>query len=867
MRKHTQIRIASAAMATLLAATQIAMPFPAIAADEDYVYCAAALSWAEYWEQEGVFLSDDANGDWAAASANQDTRGESDLGAYDTVTRATSNHGLHRGSYQCTVKVYDTDGNAYDYTGKGNGESVDVVKGDNGTMITVDGEEVGTYDHSMILGPKYVPVAVPASLYDDFKQKYSVLENGASMVGGYTEKNLVAINETVEVSADTDGLKTVSQNEDGTYTFSKRAETSVGKTVDESAIEISDVKYKSGYGDFLRVDIGGDYGDLGAHMYAVRWDYYGDQDTVLVSYGTKFAADNWMHKSMGIQLGLTKSLRCQLPTGYESGAGKWNVTVYATGYQDFTFTIEATPTEYVYGTMDIPYADYYYGELGNKTNTTDGTISYTADLAGDAGMRAENTYDAVTSATTTKWTKQAGTYTSEADENGGGQILGVKGVEVSIEKNLYNSLLADKESGKTSGTLDSLFDSFTVNEDQTEPQAYKELYADGTLSATVVQKAEVDLSDVTPSVSTDTRYGDYEIDMNGLNLGDDTVYGAVVTMKDGKRYGMLHLENIWKGGQELAWSVGVKTQEPHGNTLRYTPYVETSGATVAEVTYLTNTGIYSVHSADGLYLPKKHTATVTAENADVTAGTANVTITDLPEDFGLSVAVANLEGAAYADGKLTYDAAAAKPGKYSIDVTDSNNVYAHFTTDLLLTTEVIPVAYDAETNKLTITDGSTDADLTNYLSNLATVTVNDTAYNASGRGAVTIVKEDGMVDFSAAKSFRGETTEIFPTAGEYTLKLTANGYLNDYTFTVTVPEKTIEKGDVNGDQTISVNDAVVLLTYYAKKAAGQDASQDETFQNILVGDINGDGTIAVDDAVAILTYYAKKAAGQDAIWD
>ena len=72
-----------------------------VAADEDYVYCAAALSWAEYWEQEGVFLSDDANGDRAAASADQDTRGESDLGAYDTVTRATSNHGLHRGSYQC----------------------------------------------------------------------------------------------------------------------------------------------------------------------------------------------------------------------------------------------------------------------------------------------------------------------------------------------------------------------------------------------------------------------------------------------------------------------------------------------------------------------------------------------------------------------------------------------------------------------------------------------------------------------------------------------------------------------------------------------------------------------------------------------
>ena len=99
------------------------------------------------------------------------------------------------------------------------------------------------------------------------------------------------------------------------------------------------------------------------------------------------------------------------------------------------------------------------------------------------------------------------------------------------------------------------------------------------------------------------------------------------------------------------------------------------------------------------------------------------------------------------------------------------------------------------------------------------------------------------------------------------MKLTANGYVNDYTFTVTVPEKTIEKGDVDGDQSISVSDAVVVLTYYAKKAAGQDVSQDETFQNILVGDVNDDGEITVEDAVAILTYYAKKAAGQDATWE
>lgn len=43
-------------------------------------------------------------------------------------------------------------------------------------------------------------------------------------------------------------------------------------------------------------------------MQAVKWTYYGNDRTrskALATYGTKFAADNWMHKSMGIQLGLT----------------------------------------------------------------------------------------------------------------------------------------------------------------------------------------------------------------------------------------------------------------------------------------------------------------------------------------------------------------------------------------------------------------------------------------------------------------------------------------------------------------------------------------------------------------------------------
>ena len=79
-------------------------------------------------------------------------------------------------------------------------------------------------------------------------------------------------------------------------------------------------------------------------MQTVKWTYYGNDSTYsdpVISYGTKFAADNWMHKMMGIQLGLTDSARFQLPSGY-NGIGYWKITVYALGYEDYSTTFELT---------------------------------------------------------------------------------------------------------------------------------------------------------------------------------------------------------------------------------------------------------------------------------------------------------------------------------------------------------------------------------------------------------------------------------------------------------------------------------------------------------------------------------------------
>ena len=139
------------------------------------------------------------------------------------------------------------------------------------------------------------------------------------------------------------------------FTFEARktgADSGIKDQAQKTATNVTPtVKDASGsYGEFLRVDITGDgYGDLGANMQAVRWDYCGDDATgtkVLRSFGTKFAADNWMHKAMGIQLGLTDSARCQLPAGYD-GTGYWSLTVYALGYTDTTIDFEATDANIV----------------------------------------------------------------------------------------------------------------------------------------------------------------------------------------------------------------------------------------------------------------------------------------------------------------------------------------------------------------------------------------------------------------------------------------------------------------------------------------------------------------------------------------
>ena len=308
----------------------------------EYKYVYAGLTWEQYWASEGVYEATNTS-----ASEDKDRRGESDMGGFDAVTRATANHGLHRGSFQTMATVYDANGKTYALAGWK----------DKTTMILTDGSTVSCSKGKIngidvteykVTGLKYIPVKVKTADYDAFKKAFKVVENGEKLFGGYAENNLSAYEETAEVNANTNGLKTATKDGD-TFTFSARANGTTSGLKGE-ALKTADgitTKMKPGsgsYGEFLRVDLTGNYGGLGGAMQAVKWIYYGDDDTysnALQSYGTKFAADNWMHKLHGIQLGLTDSVRCKLPADTD-GTGYWEVTVYGLGYSDYTFRFQAT---------------------------------------------------------------------------------------------------------------------------------------------------------------------------------------------------------------------------------------------------------------------------------------------------------------------------------------------------------------------------------------------------------------------------------------------------------------------------------------------------------------------------------------------
>lgn len=888
------------------AATALNAAVKGLVKEEKYVYCYAGLTWAEYWAAEGVQAAGST-----ASSDEVDAKGEYDKGAFDTVTRATKNHGLHRGSFQCNAVVETEEGKTLNLS------YWKTVKGDDGKdkqiAVMTDGTEY-TYNRGVftndsvtlnlkdykVTGLKFVPVKVKAEDYEAFKAKYTVYENGSKLKGGYGENKLQVIDEVANVTADTNGLKTATKTADGSFSFSARAtgnDSGVMSSLKKADGLEPEVKAANGsYGEFLRVDFNGDYGDLGANMQAVKWTYYGNDSTrtkALATYGTKFASDNWMHKSMGIQLGLTDSLRCSLPSGYD-GTGYWSVTIYALGYEDYTYNFEATAANIVtpqvpadetskkalsdkvaeaeklnealytektwtdmqkelnearealektdlmqseakealshltdavnnlksqYVLMNIPYDEFYKADLNNNPVAVDATTSATKQKT--RNTLAAGSYHADSEGDHINGVTFPVKVTDDFYDNNKGYTQITDDSKVDITTNIKGKVSTTTYEGKKALFESADYSYYVLSE---VPSYYKTatVGTDKKLSFGAVNgtKTQIASDKVTTKFKTKTKYGDYQLNLDGIKdaMGfedDDVVYGVIVSTDDNTDYAMRHVENIWKT-EELAWSVGIVT-DSHGCTLSSEHYKSMVGKTIKNVTYYTSKGIFTL-PVDYKVLEHAKDAAVEAENAAVSAGKANLGVT-LPDDFNSEYAVTDAKGNEVKGFKVTEENLAsavstyaasytqtkklvitypknAENTEYTLTVSDRSKKYAPITTTFELYAEAVSAAYnnDATAPKLVVADGASPAQFEDFIGKIKSVNVNGKNYPATGKGAVKLIKEDGTIDTTQAAFAEGSSFEI---------KVSATGYKDELSFTYEKPavietkalESVIEKAD------------------------------------------------------------------------
>lgn len=834
--------------------------------DSKYSYVYVGMSWAEYWANEGVY-----NAGSIEASDVKDSRDEYDKGAFDTVTRATTNHGLHRGSFQCTAVIEDTEGEKH-YLSHWEGKDQAVMT--DGTTYTYakgvftakNGSSFTQKDYE-VTGLKYVPVKVRTADLDSLKVKYTVVENGGELIGGYGENQLKSYESIADVTANTNGLKTAEKQEDGSFTFSARTTGSYSGLKDTqlaTADVTPDVKAgdKVGsYGEFIRVDFNGNYGGLGSAMQAVEWTYYGNDDTYtnpVRVFGTKFASDNWMHKSMGIQLGLTDSLRCQLPEN-TNGTGYWKITIYGLGYADYSYnfevgteniaTLKTASAEEIAALKDkideakalnqSKYTTDSWKKMQDELEESEDLLKSENPLKSEVNeqvkhltdaidslvkvqyvlmnipyaefYKAETTgndipVDAFTSATMNKTRTKGlagGSYHENAD---GSKIDGITyavKVTSSVDLSKYKKVSDDDSvsitvtnRGQTTTTTltgkDTLFenDTYAYYQLKDTPVNYKEasLDKDGNLVFSEVKGQEATkVEGVTAELSTETSYGDYELDLDGLpeEIKSDNVNAVVVKTTDGTAYGMRHLENIWRGN-EIAWSTGF-TSKVHGCATSSEHYKSMMGKTIDSIEYYTTNGVYTMDIAD-IYVPVKSEITkVEVADADITVGETTINV-QLPEGFDPEYSVAGLDVSV--EGKvLTFKAAtesraaaSVKPGKYTLTIKDKNKKYADVVTTFTLTTKDMPAAYDEENKKLVEAEGFDIDALKAYLGNITSVNVNGKDYAASGRGSVVIINKDGTIK-TDADPFKDSVAGT-----EFQITVASTGYTTPLTFTYKIAE-------------------------------------------------------------------------------
>lgn len=345
----------------------------------------------------------------------------------------------------------------------------------------------------------------------------------------------------------------------------------------------------------------------------------------------------------------------------------------------------------------VKAADGQTALTGKLYGTT--TLSYSEFYAGDT---TQESYDAITSATTSKnqiFTNEDSTEVTSS----GYQIQGVKNVSVAVDAETYVDAQVLKAVSKLpkKGVYTEAAD-ITLNEAPSqETGPYKTLNTDGTYSATKFD-VKATVTDASAQIQAPSIWGDYMLVVKEVGtkylrnsrqgdfaVGGNTL-GVILETASGKKVGLRHTYEIWVQPYELAFSTGSGL----------------IGEKISKVTYITPDGSYVYEFGDKAPLVKKQPeAGMKVQAAFVKENTTQVKVDDLDKYENPKVSVYYTTGrghgkkttyvvdhAAAENGVVTFDSSVARAGDEIYTVMISSDNYVDMTKNITLTGQPITVS-------------------------------------------------------------------------------------------------------------------------------------------------------------------------------
>ncbi len=270
------------------------------------------------------------------------------------------------------------------------------------------------------------------------------------------------------------------------------------------------------------------------------------------------------------------------------------------------------------------------------------------------------------------------------------------------------------------------------------------------------------------------------------------------------------------------------------------------------------------------------TTTVSGTGTDVSGGTTTTVSGTGTDVSGGTTTTVSGTGTDVSGGTTTTVSGTDVSGSTTTTTSGSNTETTTTTTSTGTITPVGTTTLEVEVNPTNFYFSVDERELkpSDLFSKFDIVDEEGTHFDALEAGAVTLDKTTPK--------------EIFDAEGKPYCVTEVNAYFTDPTTADAEPvaapvNPTVYigvKGDADLNGSVDVQDAVTILTYYAKASAGQQNvafNEDENLNKFIffladvdteskAGMNNGSELMSIQDGVNVLTFYAKKSANQDPAW-